>query len=96
VHSARKFRGVPPQAYSNRFDVAVDWHKPWCQFVLSKQGVNVIATRDRHWRGQAHVRRGLEYEQCGHPATHEVDGVLYCERHAGSVALQLIIAASRA
>lgn len=68
-----------------------DWAGPWCAFILREKGIAVIPIRDRQERRESHARRGLPYEACGNPASHEVDGAAYCERHAGAIALEILM-----
>lgn len=61
---------------------------PWCRATVDSRRVAVANREERRQQAQM---KGLRYDQCGRPATHSVDGLLFCEPHAGAHALAILL-----
>jgi hypothetical protein len=50
-----------------------------------------VSIRNRHPRAREHAAKGLRPDQCGSPAGYEIDGHPFCAKHAGALALEVLL-----
>jgi hypothetical protein len=65
------------------------WSGPWC---VARLRVVPDVSLNRGWeRTKLTQARGMDFDQCCIQAKVEIDGQAYCERHAGEIALAVLL-----